>query len=90
MPTVPKFSASGSLISRHCQPTCIGLGGDPVVGTSFTDALPLFEKDPETDLLVMVGESGGTAEEDGAENAMFEATRVTGPLTIVSVRVLCG
>jgi len=49
------------------QSTCIGLGGDPVVGTSFVDALPWFEKDPDTDLLVMVGEIGGTAEEDGAE-----------------------
>jgi len=49
------------------QSTCIGLGGDPVVGTSFVDALPLFEADPETDVLVMVGEIGGTAEEDGAE-----------------------
>ncbi len=49
------------------QSTCIGLGGDPVVGTSFVDALPLFEKDPETDLLVLVGEIGGTAEEDAAE-----------------------
>jgi len=49
------------------QSTCIGLGGDPVVGTSFVDALPLFEADPDTDALVMVGEIGGTAEEDGAE-----------------------
>ncbi len=49
------------------QSTCIGLGGDPVVGTSFVDALPLFEKDPDTDLLVLVGEIGGTAEEDAAE-----------------------
>ncbi len=49
------------------QSTCIGLGGDPVVGTSFVDALPLFEEDPETDLLVLVGEIGGTAEEEGAE-----------------------
>jgi succinyl-CoA synthetase alpha subunit len=49
------------------QSTCIGLGGDPVVGTSFVDALPLFEADPDTDLLVIVGEIGGTAEEDGAE-----------------------
>jgi len=50
------------------QSTCIGLGGDPVVGTSFVDALPLFEADPETDLLVLVGEIGGTAEEDAAEH----------------------
>jgi succinyl-CoA synthetase alpha subunit len=49
------------------QSTCIGLGGDPVVGTSFVDALPMFEQDPETDLLVLVGEIGGTAEEDAAE-----------------------
>ena len=49
------------------QSTCLGLGGDPVVGTSFVDALPFFEADPETDLLVLVGEIGGTAEEDAAE-----------------------
>jgi succinyl-CoA synthetase alpha subunit len=49
------------------QSTCIGLGGDPVVGTSFVDALPLFEADPDTDVIVMVGEIGGTAEEDGAD-----------------------
>lgn len=50
------------------QSTCIGLGGDPVVGTSFVDALPLFEADPETDVIVLVGEIGGTAEEDAAEH----------------------
>jgi len=49
------------------QSTCIGLGGDPVVGTSFVDALPWFEQDPETDLVVLVGEIGGTAEEDAAD-----------------------
>ena len=49
------------------QSTCIGLGGDPVVGTTFVDALPLFEADPETDLVVLVGEIGGTAEEEAAE-----------------------
>ena len=49
------------------QSTCIGLGGDPIVGTSFVDALPLFERDPETELLVLVGEIGGTAEEEAAE-----------------------
>jgi len=48
------------------QSTCIGLGGDPVVGTSFVDALPLFESDPGTDVLVLVGEIGGTAEEEAA------------------------
>jgi succinyl-CoA synthetase alpha subunit len=59
------------------QSTCIGLGGDPVVGTSFVDALPLFEQDPETDLLVLVGEIGGTAEEDAAE---FISRRFTKPV----------
>jgi succinyl-CoA synthetase alpha subunit len=49
------------------QSTCIGLGGDPVVGTSFVDALPLFEADPDTDALVVVGEIGGSAEEEAAE-----------------------
>jgi succinyl-CoA synthetase alpha subunit len=49
------------------QSTCIGLGGDPVNGTSFVDALRLFEADPGTDGVVMIGEIGGTAEEDAAE-----------------------
>jgi succinyl-CoA synthetase alpha subunit len=57
------------------QSTCIGLGGDPVVGTSFVDALPLFENDPETDLLVLVGEIGGTAEEDAAEYIRHHFTK---------------
>ncbi len=57
------------------QSTCIGLGGDPVVGTSFVDALPMFEADKETDLLVMVGEIGGTAEEDAAEEIRARFTK---------------
>ena len=57
------------------QSTCIGLGGDPIVGTSFVDALPLFEQDPETDLMVLVGEIGGTAEEDAAEYIQAHFTK---------------
>jgi succinyl-CoA synthetase alpha subunit len=57
------------------QSTCIGLGGDPVVGTSFVDALPLFEADPETDLIVLVGEIGGTAEEDAAAYIQHHVTK---------------
>ncbi|MGA9839719.1 MAG: succinate--CoA ligase subunit alpha [Thermoplasmata archaeon] len=57
------------------QSTCIGLGGDPVVGTSFVDALPLLQADPETDVIVMVGEIGGTAEEDGAEYIRQHVTK---------------
>jgi len=49
------------------QSTCIGLGGDPIIGTTFIDALNAFEADPETKAIVLVGEIGGTAEEDAAE-----------------------
>jgi succinyl-CoA synthetase alpha subunit len=49
------------------QSTCLGIGGDPIVGTTFTDALELFEADPETDAVVMIGEIGGTDEETAAE-----------------------
>jgi succinyl-CoA synthetase alpha subunit len=48
------------------QTTCIGIGGDPLIGTSFVDALALFADDPETEAVVMIGEIGGNAEEDAA------------------------
>lgn len=49
------------------ETTCVGIGGDPVNGTGFVDVLPLFEKDPETQAIVMIGEIGGDAEEKAAE-----------------------
>lgn len=57
--------------------TIIGIGGDPVIGTSFIDALDLFEGDPQTEMIVMVGEIGGDAEEQAAE---VIAERITKPV----------
>ncbi len=59
------------------QSTSIGIGGDPIVGCGFTDLLALFEKDPQTEAIVMIGEIGGTAEEEAAE---FIASEVTKPV----------
>jgi succinyl-CoA synthetase alpha subunit len=65
------------------QTTCIGIGGDPINGTNFIDALKLFQADPETEAIVMIGEIGGTAEE---EAAAYIQRHVTKPV----VSFICG
>src|SRR4030095_10904168 len=65
------------------QSTCVGLGGDPIVGTSFVDLFKLYQADPGTEAILMIGEIGGTAEE---EAAAFVKQHVTKPV----VGFICG
>jgi len=78
------YEVVGQLTSRGIgQSTCVGIGGDPVNGTSFVEVLQLFNADPKTRAIMMIGEIGGTAEEEAAE---FVKTSVTKPM----VGFICG
>ena len=78
------YEAVGQLTGRGIgQSTCVGIGGDPIIGTTFVDALRLFQADSETEAILMIGEIGGTAEEDAAA---FVGSHLTKPV----VGFICG
>lgn len=70
------YEAVGQLTALGLgQSTCIGIGGDPIIGTSQRDALELFNNDPDTQAVVMIGEIGGSAEEEAAEYVKANMTK---------------
>ena len=67
------------------QSTCVGIGGDPLPGTTFVDVLELFEKDEDTSAVVLIGEIGGSMEQEAAE---FIETRMSKPVIKLKMRTI--
>ena len=77
------YEAVGQLTALGIgQSTCVGIGGDPIIGTSFVGVLKLFQDDPDTDLVVFIGEIGGSMEQEAAEYIRNEFTKPVAALIV--------
>ena len=77
------YEAVGQLTALNIgQSSCVGIGGDPIIGTNFVDVLKLFEADPDTDAVVMIGEIGGSMEQDAAAFIKSDITKPVASLVV--------